>query len=79
MLLKDAGIPERTRLEIWFEPLVGVLFPRLELRPVWLWEMGVTGPVELVFGGEIGVGVKSKILLLEAELELDWEVFLGWC
>lgn len=31
----------------------------------------------LVLGGE--VDVESKILLLEAEIELDWEEFLGWC
>lgn len=81
MLLRDAGIPERTRLGIWFAPLVGVPFPRprLEPKPIWLWETGVTGPVVLVLGGEVDLGVNINILLLEAELALDWEGFLGWC
>lgn len=33
----------------------------------------------LVVGGEVEMGVGSKILLMEAELVLDWEGVLGWC
>ncbi len=83
MLFKDAGIPERTRLGIWFVPLVtDVPFPkpRLEERPIpnggWLCELGVSGPSVLV------LDVGSKVLLIqEAELALEREEteFLGWC
>lgn len=89
MLFKDAGIPERTRLGIWFVPLVtDVPFPRprLEERPVpnggWLCELGVSGPSVLVLGGDMEVDVGSKVLLIqEAELALEREEteFLGWC
>lgn len=87
MLFKDAGIPERTSPGIWFVPLVtDVPFPRpkLEERLVpsggWLCELGVKGPGVLVLGGDVEVGVGSKVLLLEeAELVVEREEteFLG--
>lgn len=89
MLVKDAGIPERTRPGIWFAPVVtDVPFPRPRLEERlspnggWLCEMGVEGADVLVLGGDVQVDVESKVLLLEeTELAVEREEteFLGWC